>query len=141
MKRILATVTALAALMAFPAGPAGATHDHVEPVQGPSCESKWRTPGETCTFRYQGGRLYVGASARGTAAGVAGGATVRLEARSRITGERRVLLSCTTSASGGCGASGNFDTVERPQRGQRLFCVVEGVGRGSYECGTIFYRN
>lgn len=136
--RFLLLGVALSALVAGPVAPASADHGHATFKQGPACGGKWKAP-ESCSFRYAGGQIYVGANARGTVT-EAGGATVRLEARSRVTGERRVLLSCTTPANGGCGAGGTYDMVETLRKGQKLFCIVDGVGRGNYECGTTIRK-
>lgn len=46
-------------------------------------------------------------------------ATIRLEARSRTTGARYLLLSCTY-AGGGCSAGGSYETLEHVEKGQRL---------------------
>ncbi len=122
------------------AAPAGAGHEHPKFKQGPNCGSKW-TENEDCSFTYEGGQLYVGASSTGTVVREAAGANVRLEARSRITGKRRVLLSCTIASTGACSTGGSFDVAEDLRRGQKLFCILDGVGRGNYECGTILRRN
>ncbi|MDQ4148383.1 MAG: hypothetical protein M3164_00050 [Actinomycetota bacterium] len=117
---------------------AGQASAHHEPkwVQGPSCGGRFVNQSD-CSFRFQGGQLYVGASVRGAVDQPEGGATVRLEAVSRTTGQRRVLLSCVTPGAGACAAGGSYDFTEKLRRGQRLFCTVEGVGRGRYECGTM----
>lgn len=106
--------------------------------QGPHCGSRFKDT-ESCSFRYRGGQLYLGGSVHGAGAPT-GAAAIRLEARSHVTGERNVLLSCVTPASGGCAAGGSYETVEHLQKGQRLFCIVEGHGRGDYECGTLIHR-
>lgn len=134
MRRILTTVM-LASLLGLPRANASANHSHPRSEQGPRCGGKYVND-EGCSFRFKGGQLYVSASARGMGLPT-GMATIRLEAVSQITGQRRVLLTCTTTASGACSAGGSFDTFERPRKGQRLFCRVEGVGRGLYECGSI----
>lgn len=132
------TATILAGLLALPmAGPAAADHDHDKRVQGPHCGGNFSTA-DRCSFRYKGGQLYLGGSVSGMGLPT-GIASIRLEAVSRVTGQRHVLLSCTTPASGGCSAGGNYETVEL-RKGQSLFCIVEGVGRGDYECGTIIKR-
>lgn len=135
MRRVV-MATIAAALLALPmAGQASATHDHDKRVRGPHCGSKFSNA-DQCSFRYQGGQLYLSGSVRGMGL-PSGVASIRLETVSRVTGQRSVLLSCTTPASGGCSAGGSYETVEHIRKGQRLFCIVEGVGRGDYECGTI----
>jgi len=138
MKKLL-TAAILASLLALPLAPqASANHPHRKPVKGPHCGGRF-TDSEDCSFRFKGGQLYVGGSVRGFGLPT-GAATIRLEAVSRITGRRRVLLSCTTPASGGCAAGGSYETLEHIRRGQKLFCTVEGVGRGDYECGTLIKK-
>ncbi len=138
MKRILMTVTILIGLGAI-VMPGTAAGDERGRVRGPHCGGKF-VDSSDCSFRYRGGQLYVGAMVRGS--GVpSGGAVIRLEAVSSITGHRRVLLSCVTPASGACAAGGSYDVVEHLERGQRLFCLVDGHGRGTYECGTLLSRH
>lgn len=137
MRRLL-TATVLASLLALPlGGQAIANHPHDKPVQGPNCGGKF-TNADECSFRYKGGQLYLGGSIRGRAPH-ASTATIRLEARSRITGARYLLLSCTY-AGGGCAAGGSYETLEHVEKGQKLFCTVEGIGRGIYECGTLIKK-
>ena len=132
MRRILLAVAIGTMLTsALPANIAAA--DHVKPA--PSCGGKFTDSGN-CSFKYRGGDFYVGASVIGSGT-PEGGAVVRLEAVSSITGHRRVLLSCATPGSGACAAGGSYDHIEPVKRGQKLFCIVEGLGRGNYECGTI----
>lgn len=128
----------LASLLAIPlGGSAIANHPHDKRVQGPNCGGKFVNADE-CSFRYKGGQLYLGGSIRGQVPS-SSTATIRLEARSRTTGARYLLLSCTY-AGGGCGAGGSFQTIERPKKGQQLYCTVEGIGRGIYECGTLIKK-
>ncbi len=136
MKRFLTTATLLTAVMSVMLAGQAAAHHGPKLVQGPSCGDKFVNQ-DDCSFRFQGGQLYLGGSVRGAVDQPEGGATIRLEAVSRITGERRVLLSCVTPGSGACAAGGSYDSIEKPRKGQRLFCIVEGVGRGRYECGTM----
>ena len=130
---VIATMSLLLGLGAIP--PAGASHGHPKYVQGPSCGDRF-VDSDSCSFVYRGGQLYLGGSVGGPE-DLAAGAAIRLETRSHITGKRYVLLSCVTAASGACSAGGSFETLEHVERGQRLFCSVEGHGRGDYECGTI----
>lgn len=139
MRRLLTTMI-LTSLLALPmAGPALATHSHAKRVQGPACGGRFVND-DRCSFRYRGGQLYLAGSVSGSGLPT-GLATIRLEAKSRVTGERRVLLSCTTPASGGCAAAGSYDAIEHVRKGQRLFCFVEGAGRGDYECGTVIKKH
>lgn len=138
MKRNWTIAAVVVGLIVLPNIHASAEHGHRKPVQGPHCGEKFRDSAD-CSFRYEGGQLYLGGSVRGSGAS-AGAATIRLEARSRLTGHRNVLLSCTTPASGGCSAGGSYETIEHLRRGQKLFCIVEGHGRGDYECGTLRRR-
>ena len=138
MRRLL-TATVLAGLLALPfTGAAVAGHGHNKRVQGPACGGRF-VNAERCSFPYKGGQLYLDGSVRGSGL-PSGAATIRLEVKSRLTGERRVLLSCTTPASGGCAAAGSYDTIERVRKGQKLYCLVEGAGRGNYECGTLIKK-
>jgi len=134
MKRVVAGA-ALAVALLPGAGSASAQDMGTREVQGPHCGGRF-VNSDNCSFRYEGGQLYLGGNVRGAGA-PEGGAAIRLEARSHITGERYVLLSCVTPASGGCSAGGSYEAIEHLERGQRLFCIVEGAGRGRYECGTI----
>jgi|GEM_PF-5963147 hypothetical protein len=138
MKKLL-TAAILASMLALPLGtPARANHPHQKFVKGPHCGGRF-TDSDDCSFRFKGGQLYVGGSVRGFGL-PSGAATIRLEAVSRITGKRRVLLSCTTPASGGCAAGGSYETLEHVRKGQKLFCIVDGLGRGEYECGTMIKK-
>ncbi len=135
MRRILLAVaigTMLSSVL--PANLAVADHEKGS-KQGSRCGGRF-TNSDSCSFRYKGGDFYVGASVVGSGT-PEGGAAVRLEAVSSITGHRRVLLSCVTPGSGACAAGGSYDHLEPVKRGQKLFCIVEGAGRGRYECGTI----
>jgi hypothetical protein len=137
MKKIVISAMLLLTLLAGTAGQALANHDHPRIVKGANCGGQFKNA-DACSFRYQGGQLYLGGSVRGSGL-PAGFATIRLEANSHVTGERRILLSCTT-ASGGCAAGGSYDSIEHIRKGQKIFCIVEGVGRGNYECGTLLRK-
>lgn len=134
MKRIMWLIL-LVSLLALPTAHANAPGGGDQRVQGPHCGGRFRDSND-CSFRFRGGQLYLGGSVDG-AGRPEGAAAFRLEARSHLTGHRYVVLSCATPASGGCSAGGSYETVERLRRGQRLFCIVEGKGRGVYECGTL----
>ncbi|MDQ3646853.1 MAG: hypothetical protein M3345_07970 [Actinomycetota bacterium] len=134
MKKILVLAAFALVTSATPA----LAYEYRAPVQGPHCEGEFPRS-DSCSFRYEGGQLYVGASVRGTSA-PEGGAAVRLEARSSITGQRYLLLACATPGAGACAAGGSFPALEHLRKGQRLYCSVEGHGRGNYECGTITRR-
>jgi hypothetical protein len=135
MRRII-LAAAIGAVLTSALPATTAVADHVrKPVQAQRCGGKF-TNSDNCSFRYKGGDFYVGASVIGSGT-PEGGAMVRLEAVSSITGHRRILLSCTTPGSGACAAGGSYDQLEPVKRDQKLFCIVEGVGRGNYECGTI----
>jgi hypothetical protein len=139
MKKVLTAAILATSLLALPlGGQANANHPHKKTVKGPHCGGRF-SDSDKCSFRYQGGQLYVSGSVRGFGLPT-GAATIRLEAVSRITGTRRVLLSCTTPASGGCAAGGSYDALDHVRKGQKLFCIVEGLGRGDYECGTLLRR-
>ncbi len=118
----------LVAAMAVPA-------TAVARAERPRCGGEFRDAAR-CSFRYRGGQLYLGGNVRGDGS-PEGAAVIRLEARSHVTGKRHVLLSCATPGSGACGAGGSYETVEHLRKGQRLFCIVEGHGRGAYECGSV----
>jgi hypothetical protein len=140
LKRRFLIATVVGSLIAGPLALSGAaSHGHPRLKQGPSCGGKWSTDA-SCTFRYQGGQPYLAASATGTPTQDLGGATVRLEARSHVTGERRVILSCVAPAAGGCSSGGSYDVVDDLRKGQKLFCTVNGVGRGKFECGTLIRK-
>ena len=136
MKRFLTMATLLTTVVSLMLAGQAAAHHGPKWVQGPNCGGKFVNQND-CSFRFQGGQLYLGGSVRGAVDQPEGGATIRLEAVSPTTGERKVLLSCVTPGSGGCAAGGNFDLTEKLRKGQRLFCIVEGIGRGRYECGTM----
>lgn len=132
-------LTMMAVLLALPmAGQAAAGHPHDKRVKGPNCGDKFINADE-CSFRYEGGQLYLGGSIRGPVPS-SSTATIRLEARSRITGTRYLLLSCTY-VGGGCSAGGSYGTFEDLKRGQRLYCTAEGAGRGIYDCGTLIKKH
>lgn len=135
MRRIIISLIATSSLFAVAFNPAVAEGEERRRVRGRYCGDNFRNK-DDCSFRYKGGRLYVGGSiaGNGTPSGVT---TIRLETNSRRSGQRRVLLSCTTPASGSCTAAGTYETSERLRDGQRLFCIVDGSGRGEYECGTM----
>ena len=135
MRRVIISLIAAASLVAVGLNPAVAEGEERRRVRGRHCGDNFRNR-DNCSFRYKGGLLYVGGSVRGSGT-PSGVATIRLEANSRRTGQRRVLLSCTTPASGSCTAAGTYETSERLRDGQRLFCIVDGSGRGEYECGTM----
>lgn len=137
MKRFIITSVILAVLGLIAVPQVGASGGSKR-VRGPHCGQRF-TNADECSFRYQGGQLYVGGSIRGVPPRT-GTATIRLEARSRVTGARYLLLSCTY-AGGGCSAGGQYHDVEDLRKGQKLICTVEGVGRGLYECGTIIKRH
>lgn len=137
MKRTTTTALLVLLIVGSAAVPNAAAHES-RYVQGPHCGGDYRDSA-SCSFRYGGGQLYLGGSVRGTGA-PEGAVMIRLEARSRVTGRRYVVLSCATPASGGCSAGGSYETVEHVRRGQRLFCIVVGHGRGEYECGTLERR-
>jgi hypothetical protein len=132
-RRLIGAV--IVALLALPGAEAVAGGRKVE--QGPRCGSRF-VDADRCSFRYRGGQLYLGGYVSGGAAGT-GGVVIRLEARIHSTQQRKILLACATAANGACSAGGRLD-VERLRKGQRLFCVVEGAGRGEYECGTLVRR-
>ncbi|MGH2735255.1 MAG: hypothetical protein ACRDKZ_06735 [Actinomycetota bacterium] len=136
MKRIIIS-TLVAALLGLVVMPAAANHSHKKTQQGPRCGTKFIHADE-CSFRYEGGQLYLSGTIRGRP-NAPSGATVRLETRSQTTGTRYLLLSCTY-ASGGCAAGGRYTDIEDLRKGQKLFCTVEGYGRGIYECGTIIKK-
>lgn len=124
----------LVLLLAPVAIPAALAEDGPRRVRGPRCGGTFRDS-DACSFRYRGGQLYLGGSVRGAGAPEAA-TTIRLEARSHVTGKRYVLLSCVTPGAGACAAGGSYETVEHVRKGQRLFCIVEGHGKGEYGCGT-----
>ncbi|MFN2388675.1 MAG: hypothetical protein ABR575_03585 [Actinomycetota bacterium] len=134
MKRHLIGMILSTLMATSMASPAIANHPHDKRVQGPNCGGKFKNAAE-CSFKYEGGQLYLGGSIRGQAPSSAA-ATIRLEARSQITGLRYLLLSCTY-AGGGCAAGGSYETLEHVKKGQQLYCTAEGLGLGIYECGTL----
>ena len=136
MKRFFTTAILLTTVMSLTLAGQASAHHGQKWVQGPNCGGKFVNQSD-CSFRFQGGQLYVGGSVRGAVDQPEGGATIRLEAVSPTTGQRKVLLSCVTPGAGGCAAGGSYDIAEKLRKGQRLFCIVEGVGRGRYECGTM----
>ena len=136
MKRTM-TAALVALLLAVPALPSAVAGGRPGRAQGPHCGGEFRDSA-SCSFRYRGGQLYVNGSVE-AAGNPEGAALIRLEARSRVTGTRSVLLACATPGSGACGAGGTV-AVEDLREGQRLFCIVEGHGRGRYECGALIGR-
>lgn len=107
-------------------------------ARGPHCGGAF-SDSATCSFRYAGGQLYLGGNVVG--AGLPeGAAAISLEGLDPVTGARYVLLSCVTPGSGACAAGGSYDVLEHLRKGDKLFCVVEGLGAGNYECGTMRRR-
>lgn len=120
----------LASTVAAGAAPAALANEGRRWVQGPHCGGPF-VDSDACSFRYRGGRLYLGGSVAGE-----GAAAIRLEAADPVTGARYVVLSCVTPGSGACAAGGSYDVLEHLEKGDRLYCVVEGLGAGDYACGT-----
>ena len=131
-------VGVLAVVLAAGAAPAATAKDDPRPARKSRCGGGFRNA-DTCSFRYRGGQLYLGGSVRGAGVPEAA-ATIRLEAVHHVTGERYVLLSCATPGAGACAAGGSYDVTDGLRRGQRLFCIVEGHGRGRYQCGSTKSR-
>jgi hypothetical protein len=123
-------ISALVVSMAVPAG--AGTKGKPRARDPYSCGGKW-TSGGVCNFKYAGGQLQIGGN---FTADQVGFITVTLEALDSQTGQRVPLMSCgsISSSFGACGSFATDSPTIELEKGQQLFCMVQGADSGTYRC-------
>lgn len=98
------------------------------------CGGKWDAGG-VCNFVYTGGRVTYGASYLAENEGFV---TVTIEAEGPVDGTRVPVVSCGAFGgdAGRCGGTLGADETN-VERGQTLYCVVQGAERGRYACRNV----
>jgi len=125
----LVAALGLVAILAVPTQAAGASKNSKQ-----RCGGRWDAAA-TCNFRYAGGALTVDGSFEADELGFV---TVTLEAVDAATGARVPLLNCGIAGTsfGACTAVTTDSPTIELERGQKLFCSVEGAEAGRYRCAS-----